>query len=44
MDALAEFSKLADAGAFASRHIGPRRGDIDDMLRVVGATSLEDLA
>ena len=44
MDVLAEFAELADAGAFAGRHIGPGPGDIPGMLRVVGATSLEDLA
>src|ERR1700678_1584519 len=44
MDALAEFSQLACAGGFADRHIGPGPGDIADMLRVVGAASLDELA
>jgi glycine cleavage system pyridoxal-binding protein P len=29
--------------AFERRHIGPRDADITDMLRVVGASSLEAL-
>ncbi|NLO01070.1 MAG: aminomethyl-transferring glycine dehydrogenase [Bacteroidales bacterium] len=28
---------------FASRHIGPREGEIDEMLRVIGVNSLEEL-
>ena len=30
--------------AFAARHIGPREDDLDAMLQVVGAASLEALA
>jgi glycine dehydrogenase len=41
---LAQFSELCDGDVFASRHIGPRDSDITDMLRVIGAASLEDLA
>ncbi len=41
---LAQFSALCDGDVFANRHIGPRESDIADMLRVVGAASLEDLA
>ena len=41
---LAQFSALCDGDVFADRHIGPRHSDIADMLRVVGAASLEDLA
>ncbi|MEJ0049337.1 MAG: aminomethyl-transferring glycine dehydrogenase [Rhodospirillales bacterium] len=44
MNDVAELVKLASAGAFADRHIGPDANDIADMLRVVGATSLDDLA
>ena len=29
--------------AFASRHIGPREDDVEEMLRVVGRASLDDL-
>ena len=44
MDALAEFAALARGPGFASRHIGPDKGEIDAMLRAVGAPSLADLA
>ena len=33
----------ADLPAFAARHIGPREDDVEQMLAVVGRTSLEDL-
>ncbi|MEO7427109.1 MAG: aminomethyl-transferring glycine dehydrogenase [Fibrobacteria bacterium] len=33
-----------NSGVFVSRHIGPDEGQIRDMLKVVGADSLEDLA
>jgi len=35
--------ELEDHGAFVGRHIGPREGEIDAMLRVVGAGSLDEL-
>ncbi len=43
MDALAEFEGMG-ARAFAGRHIGPGESDIEAMLRVVGAESLDALA
>ncbi len=43
MQTEADLSEL-DAESFASRHIGPRPGEIDRMLRVVGAASLDELA
>ena len=39
-----EFGALCDGDRFADRHIGPRERDIADMLRTVGAASLDDLA
>lgn len=42
--ALTELTALEDHGAFAARHIGPSEAEIAEMLRVVGAKSLEDLA
>ena len=33
----------APAGAFLDRHVGPRASDVVDMLRVVGASSLDAL-
>ncbi len=44
MDALAELAALERAGGFVARHIGPDDGEIDAMLHVVGAVSLDDLA
>jgi glycine dehydrogenase len=41
IDALA---RLEDHEAFAARHIGPSEAEIAEMLRVVGAASLEELA
>ena len=43
-DVLRELAALEDHGAFAARHIGPSEAEIAEMLRVVGAASLEDLA
>jgi len=43
-DDLAAFATLCAGDMFADRHIGPRADDIADMLRVVGAASLDDLA
>jgi len=37
------FEKLTAAGDFVTRHVGPRPGDVEAMLEVVGATSLDDL-
>mgnify|MGYP002621783706 CR=1 FL=1 len=42
--ALEELSALEDQGSFARRHIGPSEAEIAEMLAVVGASSLEDLA
>jgi glycine dehydrogenase len=44
MDSLATLAELDAAAGFAQRHIGPNPADIADMLAVVGARSLEDLA
>jgi glycine dehydrogenase len=44
MDGLATLAELDAAAGFAQRHIGPNPADIADMLAVVGARSLEDLA
>jgi glycine dehydrogenase len=44
---MTDLQRLADldaAGGFAKRHIGPGPADTADMLAVVGARSLEDLA
>jgi glycine dehydrogenase len=41
---LAHLAALDQQGAFAHRHIGPGPDDITEMLREVGATSLDDLA
>ena len=41
--ALRDLFALEDHGAFAARHIGPSEAEIADMLRVVGARSLEEL-
>ncbi|WP_188900086.1 aminomethyl-transferring glycine dehydrogenase [Caldovatus sediminis] len=42
--ALEELSALEDRGGFARRHIGPSEAEIAEMLAVVGAASLDDLA
>ena len=42
--ALDELHALEDHAGFARRHIGPAEADIAEMLKVVGAASLEDLA
>jgi glycine dehydrogenase len=42
--ALAELAGLEDHAEFARRHIGPGPDDIADMLKVVGAESLEAMA
>ena len=34
---------MIDINTFASRHIGPRNNDIEEMLQVVGCESLDDL-
>ncbi len=44
MDALAELAALERAPGFSARHIAPDDGDIDAMLREVGAASLDALA
>jgi glycine dehydrogenase len=44
VDNLATFEALCGGDVFANRHIGPDENDIAEMLRVVGAASLEDLA
>ena len=33
---------MIDINTFASRHIGPRNNDIEEMLQVVGCESLDD--
>jgi len=42
-DALAQLAVLEAPDAFVGRHIGPNDSDIAEMLRVVGARSLDDL-
>ena len=44
MDALAELAALEAEGGFVARHIGPSEGGIAEMLHVLGAASLSDLA
>jgi glycine dehydrogenase len=44
MTILAQLAALDAQGAFANRHIGPGPDDTAAMLRLVGASSLEDLA
>ncbi len=44
MSALAELAALEEGTEFARRHIGPGPDDITEMLRVVGAESLEEMA
>ncbi|CCH88095.1 Glycine cleavage system P-protein (glycine dehydrogenase) [Modestobacter italicus] len=41
---LPALSALSTQGSFAARHIGPRPGDTEAMLAVVGHSSLESLA
>ncbi|WP_207537730.1 aminomethyl-transferring glycine dehydrogenase [Sabulicella rubraurantiaca] len=43
MSDLATLAALEDQGEFIRRHIGPSEAEITEMLRVVGAASLEDL-
>ncbi|MBL6079010.1 aminomethyl-transferring glycine dehydrogenase [Belnapia sp. T18] len=44
MSALAELAALEEGTEFARRHIGPGPDDITEMLRLVGAASLEEMA
>ncbi|WP_052214093.1 aminomethyl-transferring glycine dehydrogenase [Belnapia sp. F-4-1] len=44
MSALAELAALEEGTEFARRHIGPGPDDITEMLGVVGAASLEEMA
>jgi glycine dehydrogenase len=44
MDALAELAALEAADSFVARHVAPGGEDIAEMLRVVGAATLDDLA
>ncbi|SDD48070.1 aminomethyl-transferring glycine dehydrogenase [Belnapia rosea] len=44
MSILAELTALEDGAEFARRHIGPGPEDITEMLRLVGAASLEEMA
>ncbi|WP_043338311.1 aminomethyl-transferring glycine dehydrogenase [Belnapia moabensis] len=44
MSALAELAALEEGTEFARRHIGPGPDDITEMLRIVGAASLEEMA
>jgi glycine dehydrogenase len=44
MDFWESLGALEAQDAFASRHIGPDDSEFSDMLRLVGASSLEDLA
>ncbi len=44
MSALDTLAALEAGDAFAPRHIGPSESEIAEMLRVVGASSLDDLA
>ncbi len=34
---------MIDINTFASRHIGPRNSDIEEMLEAIGCNSLDDL-
>ena len=34
---------MIDINSFASRHIGPRNNDIEEMLKIVGCESLDEL-
>ena len=44
MNAVRELNELEDKGEFARRHIGPSEAEIAAMLKVVGASSLEELS
>src|SRR3984885_3963730 len=44
MDTLAAFDDLCAHGAFVQRHVGPNDADITQMLKIVGAASVSDLA
>jgi glycine dehydrogenase len=44
MSALAELTALEAADGFVARHIGPSEAEISDMLRVLGAASLDEVA
>ena len=44
MDALEELSRLEASDAFVARHIGPSEAEIDSMLAVIGAVSLDEVA
>jgi len=44
MSALAELAALEAADGFVARHIGPSEAEIAQMLRVLGASSLEEVA
>ncbi len=43
MGALEELARLEGHGSFAGRHIGPSGADIAEMVKTVGAASLDDL-
>jgi glycine dehydrogenase len=44
MDALSELAALEAADSFVSRHVAPSEAEIGEMLAVLGASSLDDLA
>ena len=44
MDPLSELAALEAADSFVSRHVAPSEAEIGEMLAVVGASSLDDLA
>lgn len=44
MTALDQIRALEQGDAFAPRHIAPSEAEITEMLRVVGASSLDDLS
>ena len=44
MSTLAELAALEDSAEFTRRHIGPGPDDIAEMLKVVGAASLDEMA
>jgi glycine dehydrogenase len=44
MSALAELTALEAADGFVARHIGPSETELAEMLRVLGAASLEEVA
>ena len=39
----AQFLKTMQQGEFESRHIGPRKADLDAMLATIGVGSLDEL-